>query len=598
MLELAVSRSRRGSRTWRRLGLVVLAVAFAASAAAAALAGRALMHRGEAMPGVTVLGTDVAGLDVASLNARVRSVTAARLRRPVELTARGRRVTIAPALLFTLDRPTTVERALDVGRGSWESHARALLVPLTDGTEIEPVLVERPAARKRLEALLRRFAKPPVSATVAMRGPEPVVRPARAGSVADLARLLPKIERRVLDGVAAGSVPVGFTPARPPIDDDDAELAADEARLVVSSPVGLTFDGNDLGALTPAHLARLIRFRPGGGRIAVQLDAERLARVLDPRVSTWETRAQNARFEVDGTRVDIVPSRRGTTLDAAHAAESVAAAARARTGRLASLRLVAIAPDLTTREARALGITERLTTFTTDMGPSSSNRIHNVHLMADYIDGTIVRPGETFSFNESVGPRTPERGFLEGQMIVGSLLLPSVGGGVCQTATTLFNNAWEAGLPIMERHNHSFYISHYPLGRDATVSWGGPDFGFRNDMEHAILIKAGYTDSTLTFSFYGTDEGRRVISATGPKTNWKAPQLTYALDPAAPAGSMRIERGSHQSGFDVTVYRRVEKSGKTLRRDAFKSRYIPVGDTAIYGPGREIPGPYFVIPAT
>ena len=69
-------------------------------------------------------------------------------------------------------------------------------------------------------------------------------------------------------------------------------------------------------------------------------------------------------------------------------------------------------------------------------------------------------------------------------MIVGRLLLPSIGGGVCQTATTLFNNAFELGLPILERHNHSFYISHYPLGRDATVSWGGPDFEFRNDLEH------------------------------------------------------------------------------------------------------------------
>ena len=82
--------------------------------------------------------------------------------------------------------------------------------------------------------------------------------------------------------------------------------------------------------------------------------------------------------------------------------------------------------------------------------------------MADYIDGTIVRPGETFSFNETVGPRTTERGFLEGQMIIGSLLVPSIGGGVCQTATTLFNNAFELGLPIIERHNHSFYISPLP----------------------------------------------------------------------------------------------------------------------------------------
>ena len=85
------------------------------------------------------------------------------------------------------------------------------------------------------------------------------------------------------------------------------------------------------------------------------------------------------------------------------------------------------------------------------MGTSSSNRIHNVHLMADFIDGTVIQPGQEFSFNDVVGPRTAERGFLEGQMIVGSLVLPSIGGGVCQTATTLFNDAFELGLPILER---------------------------------------------------------------------------------------------------------------------------------------------------
>ena len=114
--------------------------------------------------------------------------------------------------------------------------------------------------------------------------------------------------------------------------------------------------------------------------------------------------------------------------------------------------------------------------------------------MAEYIDGTIIAPGHEFSFNDRVGPRTVERGFREGQMIIGSLLLPSIGGGVCQTATTLFNNAFELGLPIVERHNHSFYISHYPMGRDATVSWGGPDFAFKNDLKTGILIKTTYTE--------------------------------------------------------------------------------------------------------
>jgi vancomycin resistance protein YoaR len=431
---------------------------------------------------------------------------------------------------------------------------------------------------------------------VSMAAGRPVIKPSRPGSEPDLPRLVSRIEQRVTGG--AGTVPVDFVRSPPEIDDEAAELAARQARLAVSAPVAVEFDGRGLGALSPSQLAALVRFRPRGSRLELGLDPKRLARLLDPRLSQYEIRARNAQFAVDGTSVRILPSRTGLALDAERAARSIAGAALGKTGRSATLMLAAHPPDLTTKEAKGLGVTERLTTFTTDMGPSSLNRIHNVHLMADYIDGTIVRPGETFSFNEAVGPRTEERGFREGQMIVGSLLLPSIGGGVCQTATTLFNNAWEAGLPVTERHNHSFYISHYPVGRDATVSWGGPDFGFRNDMESAILIKAAYTDSTLTFSFYGTDEGRRVRSVTGPKSNWKEPTLTYALDPAAPRGSMRMERGDHQSGFDITVHRTVTKGGEVLLRDAFTSEYIPVGDTAVYGPGSQIPGPYFVIPTT
>ena len=141
------------------------------------------------------------------------------------------------------------------------------------------------------------------------------------------------------------------------------------------------------------------------------------------------------------------------------------------------------APDLTTAKANALGIRQKLVSYTTQMGESSSNRIHNVHLMADFIDGTIVEPGEVFSFNDVVGPRTAERGFLEGQEIIGSLVLPSIGGGVCQTATTLFNDAFELGLPILARTNHNLYLAHYPLGRDATVAWGGPDFQFQERPE-------------------------------------------------------------------------------------------------------------------
>jgi len=204
-----------------------------------------------------------------------------------------------------------------------------------------------------------------------------------------------------------------------------------------------------------------------------------------------------------------------------------------------------------------------------------------------------------FSFNDVVGERTAARGFLEGQMIIGSLVLPSIGGGVCQTATTLFNDAFELGLPILQRTNHNLYLSHYPMGRDATVSWGGPDFRFRNDMKHGLLIKSTYTDSTLTFTFYGASEHRRVVSETGQQTKWTSPSMNYAVDPSAPRGSVKVVSGTGEQGFDVTVDRTVyDAHGKILRRDVFRSHYIPDSPTTVYGPGKRPPGPYIVLPRT
>jgi vancomycin resistance protein YoaR len=255
--------------------------------------------------------------------------------------------------------------------------------------------------------------------------------------------------------------------------------------------------------------------------------------------------------------------------------------------------------ELSTAKAKALGIREKLVSYTTQMGESSSNRIHNVHLMADFIDGTVIEPGQIFSFNDVVGERTSQRGFLEGQMIIGSLVLPSIGGGVCQTATTLFNDAFEIGLPILERTNHNLYLSHYPVGRDATVSWGGPDFKFRNDLKHGILIKSSYTDSTLTFTFYGTPEHRRVVAHTGPQTKWTAPSMNYAVDPNAPRRSVKVVPGTGEKGFDVTVERKVyDASGKLLRTNIFRSHYIPDSPTTVYGPGKTPPGPYIVLPSS
>jgi vancomycin resistance protein YoaR len=133
-------------------------------------------------------------------------------------------------------------------------------------------------------------------------------------------------------------------------------------------------------------------------------------------------------------------------------------------------------------------------------------------------------------------------------MIFGGVLIPSIGGGVCQTATTIFNAAFEAGLPVSERHNHSWYITHYPMGRDATVSWGGPDLVFKNDLKHAILIDVSYTDTTFTISFYGTKQGRKVTSTTADPTKYTQPKMRAAGPASTRTSTARSTSTGSSSG--------------------------------------------------
>src|SRR5262249_20706434 len=203
---------------------------------------------------------------------------------------------------------------------------------------------------------------------------------------------------------------------------------AAEAGRILAAPLLIDYHGARRGALSPAQVARTLSVKHSADGFDVKLDAEPLARLVRPRLGKWIERAHNAQFVVSGGKVSIVPSRPGRDVDPAQVEQAITEAAHGN--HVVHVELGARQPDLTTAKANALGIREKLVSFTTDMGVSSSNRIHNVHLMADYIDGTLIRPGQEFSFNDVVGPRTAERGFLEGQMIIGSLVLPSIGVGV------------------------------------------------------------------------------------------------------------------------------------------------------------------------
>jgi vancomycin resistance protein YoaR len=553
--------------------LVVLALAAVGAAVA-----RGLQFRGAAKPGVHVLGVDVGGKSRAQIESQLRSWSA----HAVTIRTGGHAYHVPRGWLVAIDIRSTARRALDAGS------TVSFLVP--QRVDVPPVVAPAGGSADVLRALAK-SGRSSSSATVTLHGTTVTTTPARDGLALDRAELL-----RLLAG-NSNDITAPFTHDAPAILDPAARSAASTARLLLAQPVSIDYHGARRGSLPPAELARALKIHQRAHRFAVGFDPETLARVVRPRLGKWIRRAHNAQFAVSGELVNVVPSRPGRDVDPLQLAAAVTAAAHGN--HVARVELGDRRPDLTTAKANALGITRKLVSYTTQMGVSSTNRIHNVHLMADFIDGTVIQPGQKFSFNDVVGPRTADRGFLEGQEIIGSLVLPSIGGGVCQTATTLFNDAFELGLPILARTNHNLYLAHYPIGRDATVAWGGPDFQFQNDLKHGLLIKTSYSEQTLTFTFYGTSEGRRVVSHTGAQTNWTKPSMNYAVDPNAPRGSSKVVAGTGELGFDVVVDRTVyDKAGKKLRSDVFKSHYIPDSPTTVYGPGRTPPGPYIVLPTS
>jgi vancomycin resistance protein YoaR len=588
----ALAGTMSGTRR-RRLGLLAAAVVLLATLVVAYALARALVYHAAVLPGVSVGGVEVGGLAPRDAGVRVEAVLAERLGQPLTVDVGRKRFTVRPDRLFALDAAATGRQAYQGARSSTLARLRLLALGLE--YEVEPELRVLPAGRAAVARELQPLVRASVPARVHMRGLEPGVRPGRFGTTVAAEALVMRIRAAALAGLSRIEVPL--KPEPPSIGTAAAEEAAAAARAIVSAPVAITYAGERVGGLPPTVLARLLEFEPAGERYRVGLDPERLGRVLNPMVSDVTIEPVDASFRVVGGRVRAVSSRPGTGVATRKAAEAILATAGADVPRTVAVVLSKRAADLTTREARALGIRERVSTFTTEMGESSANRIWNVQLLGRYLDGTILRPGQTFAFNRVLGPRTSERGFREGQMILGGVLVPSIGGGVCQTATTIFNAAFEAGLPIVKRKNHSFYIGHYPLGRDATVSWGGPDLVFRNDLDHAILIKAHGTPTTFTVSFYGTRQARRVVSSTSEPTNYTQPQLQYAIDPSAPPGSVSTTAAGGP-GFEVNVHRKVYERGRLIREDDFFTRYVPENATAVYGPGATPPGPYFVLPSS
>ncbi len=540
----------------------------------ATLGVHALTTNGDVMSGTTVSGVDVGGLTPTEARARIVHDLGDRLSAPVMVRVGDTTADVVPSELgIRLDAAATVDRAFGAGR------VEARLLPYLWSESVDPVLVypDKLTLPKRLATLQQRprNAKPVVQDD----GTVGVV-PAEDGLVYDDAATLRAIALAALQ--RDGAITVTPVVSKPDIPTTAAESTAADAKLLLAKTISLTYKGDTIGTITPQELAPLLKVKRVGTAFALSIAPAGLRNALAKDAADISRPAVSAHWKIAGAKARVVKHRNGRGIDGAKTGDAMLAAVLTGGSHTAAVTLGPVTPSLTTGAARALGIREKISSVTTDLGVSSANRVYNVKLMAKFLDGQVIKPGQTFSFNKRVGPRTPERGFKEGQAIVGGLLLPSIGGGVCQVATTVFDAAFYAALPIKSRVNHAWYISHYAMGMDATVADGGPDLLFKNDSKYGVLIRASASASTMTVTLYSTDRGLRVEKVAGKPHSQTTPKARYILDPAL-EGAEKSQRTAGQGGFSISVDRIIRKNGKVIARSTFVSNYIAESQLFVVG---------------
>jgi len=479
---------------------------------------------GEALPGAAVEGTDVGGLERAQVRAAVERLADERTTGELAVVAREVRATV-PRDLLEVDVNATVEAVMDDGPLLTALLRRGDDVALRTSTD-------RARLEDRLAQLAEQVGRDPFSGALGVQGLTVTARPPAAGRALDADAGAELVALALEEGsVEPVALPVADVPA--PTTSAQVEAVAAAARAALAGPYVLG-NGPVSVTVTPQDVAPLLAMADVGGTPVLTLDTPALRAVVAARSARLATRPRSAGFSVAGpaavvdTKGDLVWTPRPAQVAVRPGTPGREVDVDAATARLRALVLSAdrtapqplplrtVEPALSTAQAQAAGVRTLLGTFTTSFQPGQP-RATNIRRIAELVDGAYVPSGEVLSLNREAGRRTTARGFVADGAIVDGVLTDEVGGGVSQFATTLFNAAFFAGLPILEHKPHSFYISRYPAGRESTVYYGAIDVKVRNDTAHGLLVRTRSTAGSVRVELYGDNGGRRVVSTSGPR---------------------------------------------------------------------------------
>ncbi|MFI9383901.1 VanW family protein [Kutzneria sp. NPDC052558] len=523
-----------------------------------------LLSQGALPRGTTVAGVDVGGLSRADAEQRLHSALDARIAQPLKVRAGDVDTTLdAKSAGLAADWPATLDQA-----GEQPLNPFVRLVSFFDRRESPFVSkVDESALDKALQGL--KVDRDPIEGTIRFDGTTPTAVNPQSGQRLDGAAA----RRAVVDNWIGGApVTLPVASASPKVSADAVREAVENyAKPAVSGPVTVKGDGKD-ATLQPATIAAALGFSPGdNGKLAPKLDHGKVVEALKPQLASTEQQGKDAQVVIEGDKPVVKPSADGRGVDWDKSLAGLPDLLSHKDNRVVTATYAKQPAKLTTEQATQLGVKEIVGEFTT--GGFAADSGVNIRVVAEKVNGAVVKPGETFSLNGYTGPRTAKQGYVEAGIIENGAPGTAVGGGISQFATTLYNASYFAGMADAGHTEHSYYISRYPAAREATV-FQNPDgssvidLKFTNDGPTGIAIQTIWTPQNITVRLWGVKR-YQVESVPGERTNFVEPQPR-----PGPAHNCHASNGG--PGFTATDTRVIKDlTGREVSRHTRKKVYDP-----------------------
>ena len=350
------------------------------------------------------------------------------------------------------------------------------------------------------------------------------------------------------------------------------EIGTDTMTIYAGKP-GVNFDSAAVEQVLDEKI-RLMDFEPYEVSVELsetpQIDIDKIAeQVIGDPVSATVSKE-------DGKT--IIPEKVGVQFDVEEARTIIGDGSAASY----EIPVTTTAAKVTAEKLEEVLFRDTLASCSTSLNEGNVPRTNNVRLASAAINGTILNPGEEFSYNNVVGERTTERGYQSAGAYSGNEIIDEVGGGVCQPSSTLYMAVLRADLEVTQRVNHSFTVAYTPLGEDATVSWGGPDFCFKNDTDYPIKILAEQSNGQLTMTIVGTKTSDKTVTTRTEVIETYTPQRIEKKDNSMMVGQSRVEV-SGIPGYSTRTYKIITENGQTTEELANTSNYIKRDEVVYVG---------------